>query len=314
MPKWLDGLVKAACGVSLARLADASRNPLAYKEVYLAICGGIGAGKSTLLKLLARLDKELEKHTGGEPPFRVLVQPEPTEEFGSELKRFYDLSAAQVRDGMFAFWFQCVVCAHQKACAARAETWCRTQRERGFKGGLLVVQERCCLDATAVFMELAVRNGLASEKQAQVLHALVGHGWRPDGLVFVRASADVCVAREVTRARVQEKNMNEAYVRQVATRYDEVFSVAACEDERKSSVASSGPFQDVFTDTGSPTEWASKVPVCTVTNESHWSESSSFVVLQRIMRFVSQACVPPPAQVGRMDPATSLVLPQRSAC
>jgi deoxyadenosine/deoxycytidine kinase len=267
-----------------------------YAERHIAVCGGIGAGKSTLLSVFRTLSDAL----GPDAPVRIHLEPEPTEAFGSALAKFYDRSPADILKYNYAFVFQAHVFAHQQASARRAAEWVAAQRASGFTGLCLVLQERCAFDATAVFMRLAVENGIATTEHEALLQAITSSEWRPDGMVFVRASADTCVEREKLRAREAEKNMQEAYVRQVAERYDVVFGVRGGSTDGKHEEEAPAPalaptYTDGFVRRCRPGHWAAKAPVAVVSNDAHWDTESCYAALMSVVQFVRSLCLAAPA-------------------
>lgn len=282
----------------------------------LAVCGSIGAGKSTLLKVFSHLSASLTAAAGDDAPFRINVQLEPTDEFGPVLKKFYDLSKDEMLKCNWALYFQLVVFAHQQKCAREATEWARAQRASGFRGMLVVLQERCAFDAHAVFMHLAVVNGVATPEAASLLQVATASEWVPDALVYVRTSADTCVARERARGRASEKNMDDSYVRQVAQRYDEVFGVssriaggagdagAGCKTSEE--LAKEPSFVDAHTRVHSPGHWAEKTAVIEVDNEEHWDSRSCHAAIDTVLSYILAQCTAPTVPSYPL-PATGLL-------
>ena len=193
MREWIPGLVDT--------LSRHGSEVLQMRTFTLAACGAIGAGKSTLLKVLEKMSTMLREEHGNDAPFRIIVQPEPTKEFGPVLAKFYNLTPEQMRKNNHVFVFQSHVYAHQLRCARDAQEQVRQMRREGYTGPCLIVQERCAFDATAVFMHLAVVNKCAPPEHEQLLQAITANEWVPDALLFVHASVDTCIRRTTARAR-----------------------------------------------------------------------------------------------------------------
>ena len=319
-----------------------------YERADLALCGPIGAGKTTFLDVVEEFDRVLVAAMGENgTPLRFNVQREPVKAFAGVLAEFYNSTPKQMLENNHVLRFQAHVVAYQRASHRKATEWVEALRSTGFTGTAVCLFERCEFDATAVFMELAIRNGCARRTDGALLRALTATEWVPDGLLYLRASAETCVAREVVRARKAEKEMSAAYVKQVVDRYEEVFAAAVHTEaaqpqalvkpeavraagagagvgagtgagagaESKTPAATTPTvevppaYEDAWVREYSPGHWAERARVVVLDNDSHWDQHSCYVALHKIMQLLRVRVMPPPAMNTHVVSGTILSAP-----
>lgn len=221
---------------------------------HLTLMGAIGAGKTAVGEAMVA---EL-KHKG----FCARFFPEPIEEMKPALKQFYEwmneretrsrvaatggagmgssvasdseaglihkpsTATGPSRHDHFVFYFQSVMCSLQMQVATAARSWATSMLRGGETRPIVILQERCVIDALCVFFPMSCAAGHATHDEAKVLEAMAAHQWVPDGIVFVDTDPDTCVARVMKRIAVRqsEKTIHPEYIKGVVNKYRAVLS------------------------------------------------------------------------------------------
>jgi len=136
--------------------------------------GNIASGKSTLLRAL---------ETEG-----LLTVPEPVQEFGEELRSFYEKRTRHA----------CVALEEKVACLCYA-----SQRQSNTRAPA-IVYERSCFTASEIFSCAYLEAGLLEEANVRRLR---GGKDEPGSRVYHQLDPEICCERAQARARPEEESM-----------------------------------------------------------------------------------------------------------
>ena len=159
--------------------------------------GNIGSGKSAALERLAALRPGLA------------IFPEPVEQWGDILDRFYSDPAAWA----FAFNLRVLLSFVPPARAA----------EEG-KG---VAVERSPLSCRHVFGQLAFNEGRMTQEEWALFKEYADVlGWSPDVIVYVHTPPEECLARIERRGRPAERHLDADYIKRIDFQYETMLRYA----------------------------------------------------------------------------------------
>lgn len=149
--------------------------------------GNIGAGKSTALEAFSRLRPD------------VPVFPEPVDEWGDMLGRFYE----DPRRWALPFSLK-VLLGFQRA-----------------RHDPVAVVERCPGSCRHVFSQLHFNDGHMTPEEWGVFKDYCDElWWEPDAIVYVHLPADQCHARMVARGRPEERDVDIQYLKRLEFQYE----------------------------------------------------------------------------------------------
>ena len=166
--------------------------------VRICVEGNIGCGKTTALDHIRALRPDLR------------VFPEPVEEWGELLARFY----ADPAQWALPFSLRVLLSFVPPARAAGA--------------GECAVVERSPLSCRHVFAQLLFNEGKMTQEEWDVIKEYADVlGWVPDAIVYVQTSADECHRRMERRGRAAEAGLDLQYLKRLEFQYETMLRYAS---------------------------------------------------------------------------------------